>query len=172
MIYLLARKKSKPSLRRKRSESGSLAARSATPSDQKPRYEKIAPYRDARFEAELETNGIFMTEDREGPRQAGKDVCRKLLDDNKDVPQISRFSDEVFKSSCRRFQNRNEAKVIQNITRLIVPSAEELADSGANFLEPLVEAVNEGWNNSVPVAKSRLQPDYSVEFKRTAFTKS
>ena len=111
-----------------------------------------------------------MNEDREGPKKGSKDLCRNLLAEDQDIPQISRFSDTIFKLTCRRIDGRNEAKVIQDITRLIVPSAEELADFGAEHLECLVEAVNEGWNNSIPVTKTRPQPDYSVGFKRDAFT--
>lgn len=112
----------------------------------------------------LETKGIYMKEDEKGPEEESKELCRKLLEEDQDVPLVSRFSDEVFKSTCQRIDGRNEAKVIQNITRLIVPSAEELADFGAEHLECLVEAVNAGWNNSVPVTKPRPQPDYSVGF--------
>lgn len=85
-----------------------------------------------------------MNEDREGPTKASRDLCRNLLEENQDVPDVSRFSDNIFKATCRRIQNRNEAKVIQDITRLIVPSAEELADFGSEHLECLVESVNEG----------------------------
>lgn len=34
----------------------------------------------------------------------------------------------------------------------------------------LTESVNEGWNNSIPFTNTRPQPDYSVGFKRDAFT--
>ena len=54
---------------------------------------------------------------------------------------------------------------------MIVPSAETLATFGAKHLEILVEAVNEGWNNSILITKTRPQPDYSVRFRRKAFTK-
>jgi hypothetical protein len=30
--------------------------------------------------------------------------------------------------------------------------------------------VNEGWNNSIPITKTRPQPDYAVAFRREAFT--
>lgn len=170
MNRLLARKKSSPSLRRKRSESGSLAGTSTTPSDQKTREAKSAPYRNPRYQTLLETKDSFMDEDREGPKKESKDLCRNLLEKDQDILDVSRFSDNVFKSTCSRIQNRNESKVIQDITRLIVPSAEELADFGAEPLESLVESVNEGWNNSVPLTGTRPQPDYSVGFKRTAFT--
>lgn len=34
----------------------------------------------------------------------------------------------------------------------------------------LIDSVNEGWNNSIPVTRTRPQPDYSVGFRRSAFT--
>ncbi|KAH8691775.1 hypothetical protein GQ44DRAFT_744699 [Phaeosphaeriaceae sp. PMI808] len=155
MSHLLAKKKSTPSLRRKRSDSGSLAASSTTPSDQKPREEKNAPYQDPRYKTLLETKGIFMNEDRKGPKKESKDLCRNLLAEDQDIPQISRFSDTIFKLTYRRIDSRNEAK---------------LANFGAKHLECLVEAVNKGWNNSIPVTKTRPQPNYSIGFKRDAFT--
>lgn len=111
-----------------------------------------------------------MKEDRKGPEEESKTLCRRFLVEDQDVLQVSRFSDNIFKSTCSRIEGGNEAKVIQDISRLIVPSAEELADFGAEHLECLVEAVNAGWNNSVPLTKPRPQPDYSVGFQRDAFT--
>jgi hypothetical protein len=35
----------------------------------------------------------------------------------------------------------------------------------------LIESTNEGWNNSLPLTGTRPQPDFSVGFKREAFTK-
>jgi hypothetical protein len=54
---------------------------------------------------------------------------------------------------------------------LIVPSAEILTIYGATNLQCLIKSVNEGWNNSISLTGTRPQPDYSVGFKREAFTK-
>lgn len=113
----------------------------------------------------------FMKEDEEGPRKENKDVCQKLLEESQNGPQSWRFSDSVFKSTCQRVENGNEAKVLVKITRLIVPSAEDLADFGAEHLKKVVETISEGWENSIPVTKSRPQPDYAVGFDRCAYTK-
>ena len=170
MRALLARPKP-PTLRRNQSSSGSLAQVTTTPSDQKPREVKSAEYKELRYERELVNKGnSFMKKDKEGPKQETKDECRKLLEANQDPPKDSRFSDRVFESTCERVRNRNEAKVIDKIARLVVPSAEDLADLGEEHLEKLVETVNEGWENSIPVTKSRPQPDYAVGFDRSAFT--
>jgi hypothetical protein len=60
--------------------------------------------------------------------------------------------------------------IIQDITRLIVPSAKNLAIYGDRHLDHLIENVNEGWTGSIPMEGPRPQPDYSVGFRRSAFT--
>ena len=106
-----------------------------------------------------------------GITDTNKTVCQTLLEAEQIVPEDSLFRDDLFDKTCRMIKARNEAKVIQDIARLIVPSAESLAVHGAKHLEPLIESVNEGWNNSIALIDPRPQPDYAVGFQRTAFTK-
>ena len=169
-MHLLARKKSSSSFRRKRSEPASVTPSNTTPSDQKPRDVKSAPYQDPRYETLLATKGSFMRISELGITDASMSLCRTLLEKDQTVPQDSLFHDDLFPKTCGKIENRNEAKVIQDITRLIVPSAESLATFGAKHLNILIESVNEGWNNSIPVTPTRPQPDYSVGFNREAFT--
>ncbi|KAK2599075.1 hypothetical protein QQS21_005481 [Conoideocrella luteorostrata] len=164
--YLRARKKSAPSLGRKRSSS----ATSSTPSDQRPREEKSAPYRDPCYETLLGTKGSFMGTSRLGITSASKALSATLLQTQQAIPMDSLFHDDRFEATCQKIQNKNEARVIQDISRLLVPSAESLATRGAEHFDVLVESVNEGWNNSVPVTSTRPQPDYSVGFAREAFS--
>lgn len=171
MKHLLARKKSSPSLRRKRSESDFTTPTSITPSDQKPREEKSAPYRDIRYKTLLAAKGSFMDKSDLGITDASRTLCQTLLEKEQTIPKDSLFRDDIFESTCRRVEDRNEARVIRDITPLIVPSAEILITYGATNLSYLVECVNEGWNNSLPLTSTRPQPDYSVGFKREAFTK-
>ncbi|EER28744.1 hypothetical protein CPC735_040080 [Coccidioides posadasii C735 delta SOWgp] len=170
MSHLLARKKSASSLRRKRSGLSSLKATSNTPSDQKPREEKSAPYQDPRYSILLETKGSYMDKSELDITDASKRLCRTLLEKEQTVPKDSLFHDDTFDKACRKLQDKNEARVIQDISRLIVPSAEKCATFGAKTLDVLVESVNEGWNNSIPVVGPRPQPDYAVGFRRAAFT--
>ncbi|EQK99331.1 hypothetical protein OCS_04953 [Ophiocordyceps sinensis CO18] len=164
MEHLLARKRSL-SFVRKRSNS----ATSTTPSDQKPREEKTALYRDPRYETLLGTKGSFMIESSLDITSGCKILSRTLLEADVVVPKDSLFRDDVFKSTYQKIHNRNEARVVQDVTRLIVPSAESLATFGAKHLDILIESVNEGWNNSIPLTATRPQPDYSVGFRREAF---
>ncbi|KAK3350356.1 hypothetical protein B0T25DRAFT_520339 [Lasiosphaeria hispida] len=166
MERLLARKKSSSNLSRKRSNS----AASTTPSDQKPREEKTAPYRDPRYKTLLETKGSFMGKSDLGITEESKNLCRRLLETAQVEPQDSLFRSDIFESTCRKVEDRNEARVIRDITPLIVPSAEILCTYGADHLKHLIESVNAGWNNSIPFTGTRPQPDYSVGFRREAFT--
>jgi len=77
-------------------------------------------------------------------------------------------------SSTRRvemIQNRNEAKVIQYVARLIVPSAQSLAIHGAKCLKTLMDSVSEVLDNSILLTKPRPQPDHAFGFNQTAFAK-
>ncbi|KAL2139233.1 hypothetical protein VTI28DRAFT_5493 [Corynascus sepedonium] len=165
MDHLLARKKSSSNLRKR-----SISATSTTPSDQKPREEKSAPYRDPRYKTLLETKGSFMDKSELGIIDESKTLCQTLLKTAQAEPQDSLFRSDIFESTCRKVEDRNETRVIRDITPLIVPSAEILCTYGANHLKHLIESVNEGWNNSIPLTSTRPQPDYSVGFKRDAFT--
>ncbi|KIW44377.1 hypothetical protein, variant 1 [Exophiala oligosperma] len=171
MNHLLARKKSTASLRRKRSDSES-GAPSSTPSDQKPREEKSAPYQNARYETVLATKDSFMGKYGQGTTNESKRLCEQLLDEQPTVPQDTMFSDEYFEETCEAIRNKNEARVIRDISLLIVPSAEALAIRESQHCRILIESVNEGWNNSIALTKPRPQPDYSVGFRREAFTET
>lgn len=171
MELLLAPRRSSSSLRREEFDAGSMTPRSITPSDQRPREEKSAPYKDPRYPTLLETKGSFMRDDKDGVSEKSMDLCRLLLETDQSVPDDSLFRDDLFKATCEGIQDRNEATVIQDIARLIVPSARHLAIRGDKHLDILTESVNEGWNNSIPVTDTRPQPDFSVGFGRMAFTK-
>jgi hypothetical protein len=169
MHHLLARYKSSTSLRRKRSEL-SLTT-SATPSDQKPREEKSGPYRNASYPALLETLGnSYMDESKLGVTDASNVLHEDLLSKGYTIPKDTLFRDDVFHTACRNLRDKNEARIILDFARLLAPSPETLAAFGATNLDILVESVNEGWNNCIPVTTPRPQPDFSVGFGRTMFS--
>ncbi len=154
------------SLRRKQSDSSLTGS-----SDQKKRESKSTQYRDTRYTTLLAAKGSYMREfdDDDIPKNI-KDLCQTLLKKDQTIPQNSLFRDDLFKRTCREIEDRNEAMIIQDVTPLIVPSAKNLAIYGARHLDHLIENVNEGWTGSIPVEGPRPQPDYSVGFRRSAFT--
>lgn len=167
MTLTLARKKSTASLRQNASDAGSV---SATPSDEKPREAKSAPYRQPGYVTLLESKGSFLRESALGINDTSKQLCQTLLKPISSVPHESWFRQDIFTKTMEKVQDRNEARVIKNITPLIAPSAEDLATLDDSRFDILIENVNEGWNESIPVTKPRPQPDYCVGFKRSAFT--
>ncbi|KAL8650891.1 MAG: hypothetical protein Q9210_003554 [Variospora velana] len=142
---------------------------SNTPSDQKSREAKSAPYRDARYEILIAIKGSFMGK---GPliNDASKNTCQKLRETHQSVPADTIFRDDLFEETCEAIRNRNEARVIRDISLLIVPSAESLVIRGDKHLRCLIESVKEGWSSSIPLTGTRPQPDYAVGFRREAFT--
>lgn len=111
-----------------------------------------------------------MSKSRLGLTEASQTMCKTLLGSEQTVPKDSLFGEDLFGTTCDKVQDRNEARVIRSITPHIVPSAEDLETYGATHLEHLIEGVNEGWTASIPVEGPRPQPDYSVGFRRSAFT--
>lgn len=159
----LARRKSSPSLRRQ-----ALEASAVTPSQ--TTVDKSLPYRDPRYQSYLRDKGSFLYESDLGVTDACKATCQALLDTTQSVPQDSLFRDDLFQTTCRNIEERNEARVVDDIGRLIVPSAENLTTYGAVELKHLIVNINECWSESIPVTDTRPQPDFSVGFKRSAFT--
>ncbi len=74
-----------------------------------------------------------------------------LLTSEQTIPTESLFRDDLFKQACRSVEDMNEARVLRDITLLIVPLAEILAIYGSAGLKCLIESTNEGWNNSIPL---------------------
>lgn len=158
-------KKVPTSLRRKQSDSSLNES-----CDQTNRERKSAPYRTTQYTTLLEGKGSYMYKSDLGITKESKDLYQSLLKSKQAVPKDSLFRDDLFEKTCRKIEDRNEAKVIQDIARLIVPSAETLATYDATHLEHLIEGVNEGWSGNIPIEGPRPQPDYSVGFRRSAFT--
>lgn len=147
----------------------STSATSTATSDHKQRDRKSAPYKSTRYPLLLEMNGSYMTISKFGITDTSKDLVRTLLSGKISAPKETLFDDDIFVNTCGNLENKNKARVIQDISRLLVPSAESLAHRARN-LTCLAESVNECWDSSIPLTGTRPQPDYAVGFKREAFT--
>lgn len=158
---VITRKKSSASFRRKTSEPSLITQSSDTPSDQRPREEKSAPYRHARYKLQLRERGIFMDKHGKDITDKSKCLCQKLLETPQTLPQDSLFKDELFEETCDKIHNCNESRVIRDIAPLIVPSAGILATRGTKHLRILTETINEDRSSSVLLLGPHPQPDYS-----------
>lgn len=158
--------------RRKPSETNSSAISSSSGiNNQKSRESKSNFYKSSTYEILLSAQNSFMKSSGFGITDVSEKLCQTLLNSDQTIPMPSLFNDAIFKQTCQKIQDRNEARVIQDIARLIIPSAETFATYGATHLNCLIESVNEAWKMSIPLhGPPRPQPDYSVGFARSAFT--
>jgi hypothetical protein len=75
--------------------------------------------------------------------QTNKALCQALLKKEQSISKDSMFNDDLFESTCEDIANQNEARVIQDIDRLIVLALEELFRREAKHLKHLIEIVDE-----------------------------
>ena len=61
-------------------------------------------------------------------------LCHALLKSDKAVHQDPVFHNGRFKLTCEKIKDRNDARVVKDIGRLIVPSVETFATCGATTL--------------------------------------
>ncbi|KAK1810048.1 hypothetical protein LTR12_015596 [Friedmanniomyces endolithicus] len=170
MENILARKKSLSSRSRKNSDADSTTPSSSNQSNQQTREQKSAEYNKPQYETVLATKGILMEASAGGVIRTSRSFCKELLERDQELPKDTMFEDDLFDTTCKNIRNRNETRVIRDIALLIVPSAEIFATRGATHLQCLMESVNDGWNNCIPITKTRPQPDFAVGFRREAFT--
>jgi len=107
-----------------------------------------------------------------GISDASRALCNSLLEAEQPLPLDSLFRDDRFEDTCERLRNENEAKVVRDISPLLVPSVEVLCAHGKKHLESMVDHVNQKWYGCIPIVAGPVpQPDYSAGCKETIFTK-
>lgn len=162
MTHSLIRKRSTPSLSKHESDISGVSLREGkNPAVKSRRYEQL-----------LISAGICMDDDDKVTTTGECKALRQtLLIADQTVPYDSLFNDNLFKRVCQRVRNKNEARVIRDLSPLLVPSAEILFLRGATTLEHLMETVDKSWLKSIPLVKGpRPQPDFAVGLKSSAFT--
>lgn len=133
--------------------------------------DKSVVYKSPGYALDLELKGeSYLFESPEGITEDDELLCQRLLNTVQSVPQDTLFRDDLFNVTCRKIQARNEARVVEDVSPLIAPSAETLATYGATELKDLVFNVNERWGESVSITETRPQPDRCVGFGASAFT--
>ena len=161
MNLLLKRKTSSSSLGRKLETSDGSVREAKNPAASSRLYEKT-----------LAAVGIYMGGG-PGITDACRTLCKSLLETEQPLPLDSLFRDDRFERTCERLRNENEAKVIRDISSLLVPSVEVLCVYGEEHLESMVDHVNQKWHGCVLIVAGPIpQPDYSAGCKETIFIKS
>ena len=161
MSQPLTRKRSTPSISKHESDISGVSLREGkNPAVKSRRYETI-----------LASARIYMGKPEMPPINECKSLCQTLLHTEQSTPMNTIFRDDLFETACDNIRNKNEARVIQDIARLLVPSPETLTMFSATHLKHLIETVDESWIKSIPFVKGpRPQPDFAIGLKSSAFT--
>ena len=161
MAHTLTRKRSTPSLSKHESDISGVSLREG----------KNPLVKSRRYETVLASAGIYMGKPEMPPTNECKSLYQALLHTEQSTPKDTIFRDDLFETACDNIRNKNEARVIQDIGRLLVPSPETLTMYGATHLKHLIETVDESWIKSIPLIKGpRPQPDFAVGLRSSAFT--
>jgi hypothetical protein len=121
-------------------------------SAQERRESKSGPYRGTRYATLLAAKGQLYEKVRFGHYRHKQNLVQGTNELGAGSPEVSLLQDD---KTCRRIEDRNEARIAQDNTPLIVPSGETLATCGAGYLDHLIEMVNDGWTGSIPVEGPR-----------------
>lgn len=127
-------------------------------------------YADPRFLSLLAASKSYMEPCKQGLDAERRRQCDELLMHQTDVPLNTLFSDSTFKATIDSLSSRNAARIMHDIGRLLVPSAETLGLQGAAHLRHLTENIREEWSEAIPFAGARPRPDYCVGFSDASFS--
>ena len=152
-------------LARKRSSSGISYTQSVKEGDNPPAYSPA-------YEGVLAKAGIFMYQHlgHATISNTSKELCTTLLDAGYDPPEHALFQGDLYWIVLEMVRNRNEARVVRDITPHIVPSVEILCALGTSSLEDLTEEINAEWSKCIPLAGPQPKPDFAVGLAQSAFT--
>ena len=161
MTHLLTRKRSTPSLSKHESDISSVSLREG----------KNPLVKSRRYKTILASARIYIGKPKMPPTNEYKSLYKNMLHAEQPTPQDIIFRDDLFKTAYENIRNKNEARVIQDIARLIIPSLETLTIFSAINLKYLIETIDESQIKSIPLIKGpRPQPDFAVGLKSSVFT--
>ena len=100
-----------------------------------------------------------------------RELCNVLVSARYEPPEHSLFEEDLFLKVLNGLRNKNEARVVRDISPWLIPSAELLFMRGVSELKDLTEEVDAEWTYCVPLVGPWPKPDFAVGFRATAFTK-
>lgn len=149
----------------------SLSKHESNISDISLRERKNSVVKSWHYEQLLTSADIYMhDDDKMITTKECKTLCQTLLNANQTVSHDSLFNDDLFKRVCQRVCNKNEVRIICDLSSLLVLFIEILYLRKATNLEHLIETVDESWIKFIFLVKnSRSQFNLAVKFKSFAF---
>ncbi|KAL8906528.1 MAG: hypothetical protein Q9207_001966 [Kuettlingeria erythrocarpa] len=97
-------------------------------------------------------------------------LCKDLQKGNYDLPLDRLYHDNEFTVLLARLRSRNEARVLRDLTPMILPSVEHLDILGCPALSHLTEELGAEWIKCLSIAGPRPKPDRSVGLHSSAFS--
>ena len=85
------------------------------------REAKSTSYQNTRYAILLASKESYMEKSVSGITDTSRTWCKTLLNSEETVPIESLFRDDIFEKTCLQIQDRNEARVIRDISCLIIP---------------------------------------------------
>ena len=98
-------------------------------------------------------------------------LCNSILEADYPQPQGPLFQKDRLLKVLDQVQFRNEARVVRDITPIVVPSAELLFISDQPGLEHITEAMNAEWVQCDTLCGPRPKPDFVAGISPSAFTR-
>lgn len=89
--------------------------------------EKAVSYWGSRYPLWLAIQGSYMHTPELGITDTSKQLIQCLLRNEQPVPMGTLFDDAIFKKACPNIQEKSKARIVRDISPLIVPPAELLA---------------------------------------------
>jgi len=111
---------------------------STTFRDQSPSEAKSKPYQNIRYTGLPAMLGSFMNESERGIMDHSRKTRRSLMEQGQPTPQDSQFCDDLFASTFWARRDKNEARILRDISPLLIPSAENLTIYSAKDLQILI----------------------------------
>ncbi|KAL8752114.1 MAG: hypothetical protein Q9184_005839 [Pyrenodesmia sp. 2 TL-2023] len=97
-------------------------------------------------------------------------LCDDLQKGNHDLPLNPLYHENEFSVLLERLRSRNEARVLRDLTPMIIPSVEHLDILGYPALSHLTEELDVEWIKCLSLAGPRPKPDRSVGLHFSAFS--
>jgi hypothetical protein len=118
----------------------------------------------------MEEAGLVMAEHGARVTEDCKQLWKDIRDADFALPENPLFQKERLLQVLDRVRFRNEARVVRDITPVIVPSAELLHIDGHQDLPCVTESMNAQWDNIATLCGPMPKPDFVGGISPSAFT--
>ncbi|KAK1808197.1 hypothetical protein LTR12_017447 [Friedmanniomyces endolithicus] len=123
-----------------------------------------------RHEEKMEETGLIMADRQGAISDQCRELCKRILVATAAVPVSSYCRKKQLHKVLERLRYRNEARVVRDVTPLVVPSAELLHIGGNTGLQHAVEALNAQWDGIATLCGPMPKPAFVAGISPSAFT--